>query len=60
MNTPPQVCAKVGYHTQQQARKALKSCRRAARDGFRNRKEDREYLCPFCHKWHLTSKQLNG
>lgn len=46
-------CSKIGYKDKIGAMFALSQTRSQTAQG--NRQEKRVYLCPICHKWHLTS-----
>jgi hypothetical protein len=50
------IVGKRGYATQDVADAALAEIRAAGRMGKGGRIETRSYECPWCGRWHLTSK----
>jgi len=55
------VCAKVSYCSNAEAKTAKRHCLRAAAGGVSWRNETRVYRCPLpdCGAWHLTSQPHN-
>jgi len=47
---------KRGFRSEKHAQLALESTQLTAEAGFANRHETRFYVCPCCHRYHLTSR----